>query len=268
MKAKYIIVAGCAAIVANCLAAKPIRPMPADLMSDPAAVIAAATNATSARFPDAEAVIIDDRIHTRYYSDGTDETWDDEWIKVLTEAGRRSHAAVSMDFNASYGDAAILCVEIVGTNGVVRKVDFEKTMKIATDNSSMSANIVDPNDKTISCAVPGLAVGEIRHVVTCRRVLKARMKDTWADMNLLEGSLPILSTVITVDQPSALPVAKVVLRNPFKDTVSRSPDKSLTGGYTRFTWTARDVPQVFPEPKMPRLTRCAQGDRLALVLVH
>ena len=169
--------------------------------ADPAAVFTAASSVTSSRFPDADSVTIEDRIHTRYEPDGSDVTWDDEWVKILTEKGRRSHASVSLSYNARYDDATIHTVEILGTNGAVRAVDFAKTLKIATDNSSMSANIVDPMDKKVSCAVPGLAVGEIRHVVFSRRTRKARMKNAWADATLLEYTAPILSTVVTVDQP-------------------------------------------------------------------
>jgi len=239
--------------------------MPTDLMADPAAVIASAADVTAARYPDADSVIVDDRMHTRYEPDGSYVEWDDEWIKVLTEKGRRSRASVSSYFNASYGDASIQLVEIVGTNGVVRRVDFESTMKVATDNSYMSMNIVDPMDKKVSCSVPGLAVGEIRHVVFCRRVRKARMKDAWANSTMLEQTSPIISTVVSVDQPSARPVAKVVLRHPFKDTVVRVPDQALPGGYTRLKWTARNVPQAFPEPDMPPLSRCVQTLRLSTV---
>ena len=240
-------------------------PMPADLLADPATVITTAVNVTSARYPDADSVLVDNRIHTRYEPDGTDVTWVDEWVKVLTEKGRRSHAAVSLSFNARYGDAVIQLVEIVGTNGVVRKVDFENTLKIATDNSSTSMNIVDPMDKRMVCSIPGLAVGELRHVVFCRRVRKARMKDAWADAVIFQHTSPIVSTVASVDQPPSRPVAKAVLRNPFKKTVVRSPNKVLPDGYTRLKWTARNVPQVYPEPYMPPLPICAQSLRLSTV---
>ena len=154
-------------------AAEPPPDMPAEFRADPATVIAAARDVSTRRFPDADSVLVDDRIHTRYEADGADVTWDDEWVKVLTEKGRRGYGGISLDYNARYGDAGILCVEIVGTNGQVRAVDFGKTLKVATDNSSMSANIVDPQDKTLSCKVPGLEVGEVRHVRFWKRTRRA-----------------------------------------------------------------------------------------------
>ena len=242
-----------------------VQDMQESLRGDLASVVKAAAKATVERFPDADSVIVDDRIHTRFEPDGSDVTWDDEWVKVLTEKGRRAYASVSLDFNERYGDAGIFCVEIVGTNGVARAVDFAKTLKTATDNSSMGANIVDPLDKRLSCAVPGLAVGEIRHVRMYRRTKKARMRDTWADINLLEQTKPVLSTVVSVDQPAGRPVVHAVVRNPVGKTVVRDKDTPLPGGRTLLRWTARDVPQAFPEPSMPSFSRCAQGLRLSTI---
>ncbi len=236
-----------------------IPDMPAEYRADPAATIAMAGGVTAERFPDADSVTVDDRIHTAYEPDGSDCTWDDEWIKVLTEKGRRAHATLAVSFNARYGDAAVHCVEIVGTNGQVRTVDFARSLKTTTDNSGMSANIFDPQQRRMTCAIPGLAVGEIRHVRYCRRTRKPRMKGTWADFNLLEYTAPIISTVVTVDQPDANPVRHAILRRPFGETVVRAPDAPLGNGRTLLRWAARDVPQVFSEPNMPPLSRCVQG---------
>ena len=233
--------------------------MPVSYLAEPKAVLAVGAQTAAARYPDADCVVLDDRVHTRFEPDGSDLTWEDEWVKVLTEKGRRSLASVSLGYNERYGDAGILCVEVVGADGQVRTIDFAQTLKVATDNSSMSANIYDPLDKTVSCAVPGLAVGEIRHVRTYRRTRKARMRDTWADMNLLEYTHPILATTITVDQPAGRPVKHAVVRNPFGSTVTRAPDKDLGDGRTLLSWTARDVPQAFTEPKMPSFSRCVQA---------
>ena len=109
-----------------------IPDMPAEYRADPKAVVAAANAATSARFPDADRVMVDDRIHVAYQPDGSEITWDDEWQKVLTEKGRRAASTITLDFTERYGDAQIFSVEIVDTNGQIRAVDFARTLKIAT----------------------------------------------------------------------------------------------------------------------------------------
>ena len=239
--------------------------MPTEFLADPGKVILAAEQATVHRFPDADSVLVDDRIHTRFEADGAGITWDDEWVKVLTEKGRRAHATVTLDYNERSGDAGFFCLEVVGTNGVVRTIDFAQTLKVATDNSCMDANIVDPADKKVSCSIPDLQIGEIRHVRFWRRTRKARMRNAWADANLLEQRQPILSTVITVDQPAGLPVVHAVVRNPFTNTVVRAQDRGLPNGRKLLKWTAKDVPQAFPEPNMPPFSRCAQTLRLSTI---
>ena len=250
-------------VLAAALCAAEIPDMPAAYRADRSAVIAAAAAATPARFPDADRVMVDDRIHVTYQPDGSEITWDDEWVKVLTEKGRRATATLTLDFTERYGDAQIFSVEIVGTNGQIRAVDFAQTLKVATDNSSLGSNIVDPLDKQMSCTVSGLAVGEVRHVRYAKRTRKARMAGTWADMQLFEYTAPILSTVYTVDQPDANPVRHAVVRHPFEKTVVRAPDRPLAPGRTLLRWDVRDVPQAFPEPSMPPLSTCVQAIRLS-----
>lgn len=252
-------------LAAAALLAAAAEEMPEAFRADAAAVARAAEAATAARHPDADAVVVDDRVHTRFEADGSDVTWRDEWVKVLTEKGRRAHAAVTLDYSARYGDAGVLAVEIVGTNGVARAVDFARTLKDATDNASLDANIVDPLDRRLSCSVPGLRVGEVRHVRFWRRSRRARMKGAWADAVLLERMAPILSASVTVDEPPGLPLVHAAVRRPLGGTVARAPDRALAGGRRLLAWTARDVPQFFPEPNMPPPSRAVQTLRLSTI---
>ncbi|MBQ4199879.1 MAG: DUF3857 domain-containing protein [Kiritimatiellae bacterium] len=247
------------------LCAAEIPDMPAAYRADPSAVVKAAAAVTPKHFPDADRAILDDRIHVAYETDGTSIAWDDEWLKVLTEKGRREASTVSLDYSERYGDAKFFLVEIIGTNGQARAVDFARTLKVATDNSSLSANIVDPLDKVMSCTVSGLAVGEIRHIRFARRVKKARMANTWADLQSFEYTCPIVSSVYTIDQPDANPVRHATVRHPFGKTVTRAPDRPLGNGRTLLRWDVRDVPQAFPEPDMPPLYTCTQALRVSNV---
>ncbi len=248
MKKVFVLLVG---MVWGMVAADEPPVMPVEYRADAAAVFASAKGVTANRFPDADMVTIEDKIHTKYSADGTYQMWDDEWIMPLTEKGRRELSTITLGVTLRYGDAAIECVEIIGTNGVVRTVDFKKTLKMATDNRYMGSNIYDPLDKNLMCAVPGLAVGEIRHVRYTRRALKARMKNTWADLSMLEYTSPIIATTISVDQPNDLPVVHAEVRHPFSNTVTRAANKALGNNRTLLSWTAKDVPQAFPEPKMP-----------------
>ena len=65
---------GAIACFAAVLGAAEIPDMPATYRADPKAVVAAANTATAARFPDADRVMVDDRIHVAYQPDGSEIT--------------------------------------------------------------------------------------------------------------------------------------------------------------------------------------------------
>ena len=88
-------------------------------------------------YPDADTVILDDATRIEYAADGTYTLDNDERILALTEKGRRSLRTVSIGVSRRYGDADIVSVEIIGTNGVARAVDFRKTLKEATDTATV-----------------------------------------------------------------------------------------------------------------------------------
>ena len=209
-------------------------------------------------YPDADTVVLDDATRIEYAADGTYTAENDERVVALTEKGRRSLRTVSLSVSRRYGDAEILKVEITGTNGVTRSVDFRKTLKEATDNSSTASNIYDPLDRTITCSVPGVEIGEIRRVVTRERMLKPRMRDAFASGALFESTRPIVRASLEVVSPQERPIASVKLRHPLGDTVTREPDERLQDGRTRLRWVARNVPQAFPEPDMPAFGSVAQ----------
>ena len=213
-----------------------------------ACALAAADEITAEKYPDADMVIVEDRVETVYQADGTYVTTDEEWAKALTERGRRELSTLSIGYSLRYGKGEIVSVEIIGADGVARAVDFAGTLKEATDNSSTSANIYDPLDKTLSCAVPGLKVGETRHVVTRRTVTKSRIKDQWADLEIFEATVPIVRASVKIDGPLSRPLKKIAVRNPLGNVTS---SVVTNGERVVYSWTAENSPQMFTEPSMP-----------------
>lgn len=209
-------------------------------------------------YPDADTVVVDDRTRVEYSADGTYTVESDEKILALTEKGRRSLRTVTVGVSRRYGDAEIVKVEIIGTNGTARAVDFRKTLKEATDNSSTSSNIYDPMDRKISCAVSGMKVGETRRVVVRERMLKPRMRDAFAFGARFEAMRPIMRSSLEIVQPKERPIMNVKLRHPIGGTVVRSEDEMLPDGRKVLRWTAKNVPQSFPEPDMPSFGSVAQ----------
>lgn len=213
-------------------------------------VVEAAKGATAERFPDADSVLVDDIVFTEYAADGTDATWDDEYTKILTEKGRRDASTLTLGFNAFYGAVRILVAEIIKPDGRVIPVDIAANSRVMIDSGQMGSNIYDPNDKQLSLSVPGLEIGDLRHVLVCRETIRTRMPNTWCDYTTFESTTPILSLRYVVSEPAELPMKKRLLRSPVADTVAytKAPGK---GGRTIHTWQARNVPRMFPEPDMP-----------------
>lgn len=209
-------------------------------------------------YPDADIVILDDSTRVEYAADGTYTVENDKKILALTEKGRRYLRSVTIGVSRRYGDAEILKVEIIGTNGVVRAVDFHQTLKETTDNSSVASNIYDPLDRKISCAVPGVQTGEIRRVVTRQRMLKPIMRDIFAYEKLFELKQPILRSSLEIIQPENRTVSNIKIRHSIEGTITKSDIRRLPDGRTVLSWVAENVPQAFPEPDMPEFDSVAQ----------
>ena len=216
---------------------------------------------TTDLYPDADCVLVDRHERVRYNPDGTFETTDESWTKLLTEKGRRDESTVSLDYSRRYGEAKIVFVKVIDTNGVERTVDVSATTKDTTDNSSMVSNITDPLDRRIVCTVPGLKVGETVHVKTWRRDSHARCEGHWADYAVLEWTLPIVRASYEVVAPPTLPLAKIALRHPRGNVVSNVT--ALADGSRVHTFVVTNSPQCFPDPDMPPLYNEVQNLRVS-----
>lgn len=226
-----------------------------------ALVAGAADDVTCARFPDADAVLVDDVTRVAYHPDGTYVEENESWTKVLTEKGRREESTVTLGYSKRYGTAAIDFVRIVGTNGVERAVNVAATTREATDNGSMSANIYDPLDRRIVCTIPGLAVGETLHVKTTRRAVKPRCAGQWSDLAVFAWSNPILRSRVEIRAPKERPLKSLAIRLPLGNVTS-SETPTEDGGRLH-VFTATNSPQVFPEPDMPPLYTQVQHLRVS-----
>ena len=229
-----------------------------------AAAFAAApgsSEVTRDRFPDADAVIVDEIERVAYNPDGTYETTEECWTKLLTEKGRRSESSVSLSYSKRYGEAEIVFVKAVGEDGREREIDVSATTKETTDNGSMSANIYDPLDRKIVCTIPGLKIGETLHVKTRRRTTKPRCRDKWADLSVMEWRQPILRATFEVTAPAARPLKRIAIRHPLGNVVTNV--SRMADGSTVHTFTATNSPQAFPEPDMPPMYTQVQHVRVS-----
>ena len=227
---------------------------------DRAEVLRTAEGVTRAKYPDADEVLVAGIQRIRYNEDATYVQWQEQYFKLLTEAGRRGRRTLSSYFTIPYQrgpeDCRITMVEIVKPNGTAVQVDLEKQSRIMIDPGAMAANIYNPNNKIIRVNVPGLEVGDVLHFVMYDRIVHPRMRDTWSDWFVFENRRPIVRSIAEVDGPVRKPLRSIVLKDPVEGTVKHT--KEERDGRIRYRWEARDVPRMFPEPNMPPVHTCVQ----------
>ncbi len=221
-------------------------------------ILATSAAVTAEAYPDADIVLLDSVTFDRYNPDGTSVTYDDTYIKVLTEKGRRDARTDSLHFNVVYATNEIVTAEVIKPDGKVVPVDLARNSSIMTDNSSMGANIYDPNDKILRVSYPGLEIGDIVRLAFRRTEYKVRVPDMWSEYQVFENFAPILHYTYFVSAPDERPIRHAVLRAPVEGTVTNFAHKASEAGHTLHVWDVRDVPQAFPEPDMPSFYTVAQ----------
>jgi transglutaminase-like putative cysteine protease len=222
-------------------------------------VLKSAAEVTPAVYPNADDVLVDNHVFTAYEPDGTAITWDDTFIKVLTEKGMRDHQSLSFGFMLPYSRVTVCLVQVFKGDGSVATVDIEAQSREMVDRSQMAMNIYDPNMKVLQVGIPGLEVGDTVRYVIKRQTMKARVADTWSDFTILEYTSPIKRLVYEISAPSARPLQSIALKDEVPGTVTyETRETDAYGGRTNHRWEARDVPRMFEEPSMPDLITVVQ----------
>ena len=219
-------------------------------------VIKSAKDVTRQKYPNADDVLVDDYTLSKYNADGTSTVWDDTFIKILTEKGRRSNQTLSFYYSLPYSTIVLKGLEIIKKDGKVVPVDIKANSKIMINSSQMNANIYNPNNKILKVNMPGLEIGDMIRYVTFRNTVKARVPNTWSDSYLLEYTSPIKHYTIEIVAPTSLPLAKIEIKDPVKGTVTSTTqhDKDTI----HYKWVVKDVPRMFTEPNMPPLSTVVQ----------
>ncbi len=219
-------------------------------------VIRSAEDITKLKYPNADDVMVDNYILSKYNPNGTSTTWDDTFVKILTEKGRRAHQSLSFHYSLPYSTVELKLLELVKKDGTVVQIGVAANSKIMIDSSQMGANIYNPNNKLLTVNVPGLEVGDLVRYVTFRDEVKARVPNTWSNFYVLEYTTPIKHHTIEIVAPYTLPLAKIEIKDPIKGTVVFNTKRIKDT--IRYKWEVRDVPQMFEEPNMPSLHTVVQ----------
>lgn len=204
---------------------------------------------STVNYPNADVVLVDDQTRVQYETNGTSRSISDTAFKILTEKGRQDQSSVSIGYSTAYGTARFVRAEVVKPDGRIIPVDLAAQSREAIDQGQMSANIYDPNQKTVTLTVPDLGIGDVLRYTVAGEQTKTVVPDTWSELFTLEETFPILHAAYEVNAPAALPLARIELKAEIPGTVTSRTVKN--GDRILYTWEAHDVPRMFEEPQMP-----------------
>ncbi len=207
-------------------------------------------------YPNSDCILVNNYILEKYNADGTATVWDDTFIKVLTEKGKRENSILSFYYTLPYSTVKLTQLSIIRADGTVKNINIAKQSNVMINNSQMNSNIYNPNSKILKVNIPDLQVGDIIRYVSFRDQVKARMPNAWSDYNIFEVPYPINKLTLEIISPKKLPLRKINIIDKIKNTVNYTSTNNKET--TIHKWEVKDVPRMFPEPNMPPLSSVVQ----------
>ncbi len=211
---------------------------------------------TCSTYPNSDEALLDNYIIEKYNADGTSTIWDDTFLKILTEKGKRNNKTLSLYYTLPYSTVNFTLLEIIKPDGTVQDIDISKQSRVMIDNSQMNSNIYNPNSKILKVNIPNLQVGDIVRYVSHRNQVKPRMPNAWSDYSVFENTSPIKHLTLEIISPNKLLLKKINLLDKVKDSVTYT--KTSNKETTTHKWEVKDVPRMFPEPNMPPISSVVQ----------
>ena len=214
-------------------------------------------SATAEKYPNADTVTVYDGSYVVYQSDGLSEVTEEFCVKALTEAGRSGMRNLKFGFNSVYGTRTVLEAAVIKPDGRRIPVDLKKHSSVAISAHSMGSNIFTPTSKVLSVDFPDLEIGDAVTATLKNTSTKTPFPGIFSETFLLQDDDPLLLAEVTVDAPEKFPLRSIAVKDRVEGTVERHPEVRKDGRIV-YRWTARNVPQVLPEPDMPALRGVAQ----------
>ncbi len=217
---------------------------------DTAKVLREAADITAEKFPNCDSATIDGKSVRLYRVDGTGESQDETFVKVLTEKGRRDNRALSFSFMLPYTTVSVPALELIKPDGRVVPVDVAANSKEMIDDSQMSENIYDPNSRVLRVNIPKLETGDIVHLVARQTTQCPLIPGEFDDENVFEGNGEIRHLTYEVHAPAGLPLQRIALRDAIPGTITDSVQTNRDGSRLYF-WEINNVPRMYDETGMP-----------------
>ncbi len=213
-------------------------------------VMQTAAGVTLDRYPNCDAVTVDERTVEAYRPDGTGECQDETFTKVLTEKGKRDNAVLSLGFLLPYFTVRVVRLEVIRPDGTITPVDVAANSRESIDQSQMQSNIYDPDSRVLQVNVPGLEIGDVVHSVARTLIQRPIMPRQFDDSFLFEGAQYIRHVSCEIRAPATMPLQHFAVRDPVKGTIAFTKRPGRDGTIV-YDWEVSSVPRMYNEPSMP-----------------
>jgi transglutaminase-like putative cysteine protease len=217
---------------------------------NPKEVLAAAADITLAKYPDCDDAIVEKHMVRAYRADGTGESQDETFVKVLTEKGKRGNRTLSLSFMLPYSTVKVVKLEVLKPDGTAVPVDVAANSKESIDDSQMAMNIYDPNLRVLRVNLPKVEIGDVVHSITRETIARSIIPGAFAETSVFEGSGYIRHMSYEVHAPADHPLKRIELRDVVPGTVKSSTQPGADHTVV-YRWEVDNVPRMFDEPSMP-----------------
>lgn len=207
------------------------------------------------QYPDANTVLLKNEEYIRYNPDGSYLTTDEYSFRILTVKGRDDMRKLNFHFHTGYEKLAVRSLSVTKNDGRTITLDPAKLSVVSIDHSQISMRIYDPASKQLSLTIPDLEIGDIVNISVKEECFKSRIPGQWSGFAVLQSDCPVLDYHYTIDAPATRPLRSIAVKDEVKGHLSFS--KTSKDGRIIYSWHAKNVPQLIPEPGMPPLYRCA-----------
>ena len=110
-------------------------------------VMTAAAPITVRQYPDCDTVIVEQNSVRDYHVDGTGQTQDESFTKILTAKGKPRTGSYRSALSCRIQPSEVSTLEIIHPNGTTTVVNVAANSKVTIDTSQMAENIYDPNSQ-------------------------------------------------------------------------------------------------------------------------
>ena len=213
-------------------------------------VLAAAATVTLEKYPDSDTATVEEKLMRVYRPDGTGESQDETFVKVLTEKGKRANRTLTLSYMLPYSTVEVAVLEVLKPDGTTLPVDVAANSKDSIDEGQMSMNIYDPNSRVLQVNLPKVEIGDIVHSITRQTTERPYIPGAFAEENVFEGSGHIQHLSYEIHAPADRPLQRIKLRGEIAGTITYLATTNANGMVTHH-WEAANVPRMFEEPAMP-----------------